>query len=100
MQMIGFSMIPKNIRFCSMKMKEIREKLNGIADTVGKNKSGNFVARKEYFFHHGATSDGFVEKVKRTLPEARIINSWDRWASFKGGSSVASNSHFGVEFTI
>jgi len=81
-------------------LRQIKEKLGGIADSVSRNKAGNFVARRSYFYSNGQTADGFAAVVNAALPGMVVVSKWNHWSAFKGGASVAAGSHFGVEFTI
>ena len=86
-------------------IKEVRRALaeNGVCDTIGKNKAGNFIARRGYFYHHGMTpesTESMAADVKTALPNAKIVNSGDHYAAFRGGASTAQGSHLWVEFTF
>ncbi|MDD5651555.1 MAG: hypothetical protein PHF86_14265 [Candidatus Nanoarchaeia archaeon] len=69
------------------------------ASTLSK-KSGVYTARWSYFYTSGITSDHKVAKVKSVFPQATIIDSGDVWKPFKGGASVANQSHWYVKFTL
>lgn len=81
-------------------LKEVKNALGSVADSVGKNKSGNFVARRGFFYRHGKTATDFTKDVQAVFPEAKIINSWEHWTAFSGGASTAKSSHWGVEFNF
>jgi len=83
-----------------MTTKQIREALDGVVDTLGKNKAGNYVARRGFFYTNGGTADKFAEEIKRQIPAANILNTWERWTAFRGGASTANQSHWGVEFEV
>lgn len=81
--------------------KLTKEDLAGVTfDTFGKKKNGNYIIRQGYFYKNGKTQEIMIEKLKKALPEVIIVDSWDHWAAFRGGQSVAQGSHFWVEFTI
>ena len=81
--------------------KPTLEKLRGAgADTLSKNKAGNYVARKSFFYTHGQTAEGFADKIKAVYPNAEIVDKGSQWKAFKGGASVAQGSHFWVEFKM
>jgi len=61
---------------------------------------GVFVYRSGYFYRHGQDTKTHVNKVLSTFPDAKIIDSGDHWAAFRGGASVAKQSHFYVKFEI
>lgn len=81
--------------------KPTLEKLRGAgADTLSRNKAGNYVARKSFFYTHGQTAEGFADKIKAVYPNAEIVDKGSQWKAFKGGASVAQGSHFWVEFKM
>ena len=69
-------------------------------DSIGKNKSGNYVVRFGYFYRHGNTSEKYAAGIKVALPDANIVAHGDHYANFRGGASVAKSSHFWVEFNF
>lgn len=83
-------------------MKRVREAVS--ADGISKNKAGNFMFRKGYFYRHGDDPTKFAARVMAALHAAGIdhtfVDSGDHWAAFKGGSSLANSSHFYVEIKI
>lgn len=80
-------------------LKEVKEKL-GWMDSVGKKKNGNFVVRQGFFYKMGKTIDRYIEAVKAEFPNAKIIDSGEVWKPFRGGASLANQSHFFVEFKL
>jgi hypothetical protein len=80
-------------------MKQIREALSTVADTVGKSR-GDIVARKSFFYKMGQTSQRFADKVNVALEKAgvsqRVVEHGTKEASFRGGQTVAQGSHFWV----
>lgn len=77
-------------------IKEIREL--GLGDSVGKNKAGNIVVRRGYFYRHGMDSAKYAERVLAALGDrAVLVDHGDVWRAFRGGASVANSSHFWVE---
>ena len=69
------------------------------ASTLSK-RSGVYTARWSYFYRHNVTVENKIAKVKSVLPNANIVDSGDVWKSFRGGASVANQSHWYVKFTI
>jgi len=80
-------------------IKEVKEKLSGLVDTVSQ-KNGIFTVRKGYFYRHGMSQEILAEKIKEIMPNVEIIDTEDHWASFRGGASVAQGSHFMVKFKV
>ena len=77
--------------------KEIRSRI--MPDTVSM-KGGIYTIRDGFFYTGGRTADDLVNKVRRAFPRARIIDSGEVWMPFKGGASVANQSHWYVKFTL
>ena len=76
------------------------------ADSVGKKRdgSGNFVIRRGYFYTGGMDADKFAESISKQMNEMNInhtvVGQGDHWAPFKGGASIAKQSHFWVEVSV
>ena len=90
-----------------MTVAELKKKLGweviGV-DTVGKNKLGNIVFRKSFFYRHNYNSNLFKERISKMLASINvpfeIIDAGEHWASFRGGASVAQQSHWYCEVKI
>lgn len=82
-------------------MKLKKEQLIGVScDTLSKNKKGNFVIRKGYYYRGETREKQMAEQLKKLFPNVNIVNTWDKFTAFRGGQSVAQGSHFGVEFNF
>jgi hypothetical protein len=83
---------------------KLREALGGAADVVGRLKSGSFVARRGFFYTHGYTAEKFEARVKELAEKAgftvTIVESYEKWTPFRGGTSVSASSHWGVIFKV
>ena len=77
--------------------KDVEEKLGGNQVTVSK---GVFKVRMGYFYTHGYTAERLVAEVLAAFPNATILDSGNVWRAFRGGASVANQSHWYVRFTI
>ena len=81
-------------------MNEIRDALVGVADTVGRNKQGQIVVRRGFFYRHGMNSTKFAAAVTRALQDAGIsylvVDQGEKYTAFRGGQSVAQGSHWWV----
>ena len=84
-------------------------KENIISDTISEDrKTGNYIARKEFFYTHGKTAKDFENNIKKEFPiisdnqklDIEIVNSREIWKTFKGGASTRNQSHWCVEFKI
>lgn len=80
---------------------DLRYLLAGIADSVGwSEKNRCYIAREGYFYTFGRTAEKMAASIKRAVPAAEILDSYDHFTAFRGGSSLANSSHFGVRFTL
>ena len=80
----------------------IREVLEPItADQVSKRKDGTIVIRRGFFYRHGQDAEGFriavCKALNRTGLKYSIKDYGEHWAAFKGGASLAKQSHWWVE---
>jgi hypothetical protein len=88
--------------------KTIMAKLRGCGginvDLISKNRKGNYIFRRGYFYRMGGDSSNFAEALKAQLYRmnfnAELIDHGDHWVAFNGGASVAKQSHFYAEFII
>jgi hypothetical protein len=73
-------------------------------DTVGISKGGRLLCRWGFFYTHGRTSAKYVEAVQKLLAEhgigGTVVDHGSVWKDFRGGASVANQSHFYVEIEI
>lgn len=86
-----------------MKLSEIKKITR--ADSAGKCKDGTIKLRRGYFYKHGMTAEKYKNSVIERLFEAgadsiHVADFGDHWAPFRGGASVAQNSHFYVNIKI
>ena len=70
-------------------------------DTKGRNKEKNIVLRRGFFYTHGMTAETFALSVEKAIAEAgskaRVVDSGEVWKDFRGGASIANQSHWWVE---
>jgi hypothetical protein len=90
-----------------MKLTELKEKLNKVGcyfDSIGKNRKGNIVFRRGFFYRMGFDSKKFEERIIKGLKDSNIsfelITSGEHYACFKGGVSIANQSHWYCEIKI
>lgn len=73
-------------------------------ESVSRNKAGNIVVRRGFYYTNGFTAEKFAERVISGCNKAglnvTIVGSGEVWKPFKGGASVANNSHWWVELTV
>ncbi len=83
--------------------KHIANTVTGV-DHVEKHKDGTYTARREFFYSHGATSEGFSNRVSDGLHSAgmkhEILDHGRVDKPFKGGGTTKQNSHFWVKFKL
>ena len=81
---------------------EIRKALeNIVADQVSKRKDGTIVIRRGFYYRHGHDAQDFFLSVCKHLNKTDIkysVKDWgEKYTSFRGGASVANQSHWWVE---
>ncbi len=81
---------------------EVRKALElGIADSVSKRKDGTIVIRRGFYYRYGKDAEDFSLRVGAALRKAGIEFSvkdyGEKWTAFRGGASLASQSHWWVE---
>lgn len=81
-------------------MKEIRKALEHVADTVGRNKQGQIVVRRGFFYRNGMNSEKFAAKVSQALKSANenylVLDHGEKYTGFRGGQTVAQGNHWWV----
>jgi len=82
-------------------IKQVRLALDATADSIGKNKVGAIVIRRGFFYRNGMSCTKFTEQVDTALKAAglefTIVRDGEHYAPFRGGASVANQSHWYVE---
>jgi len=81
----------------SKKLEEIKDAVG--ADTISK-KNGIITVRKSFFYTHGYTAEQFADRVKQHFPNAQIVSLDEVWKDFRGGATVANQSHWRVDFRL
>ncbi len=88
----------------SVDVKVIKETLECVCDTVTwSRKNGTFTARRGYFYKMGNSPKAFAARIVSALAPiytVEVIELSDNFAPFRGGESVARNSHFKVVFKV
>ena len=80
----------------------IREVLEPItADQVSKRKDGTIVIRRGFYYRHGQDAEGFriavCKALNRTPLKYSIKDYGEKYTTFRGGASLANQSHWWVE---
>lgn len=68
-------------------------------DTIAFRK-GEITIRRGFFYRHGGSAETIVARVVKRYPRAIIKDYGEVWKPFRGGASVANQSHWFVKFTF
>jgi hypothetical protein len=75
--------------------------LDALADSVSKRRDGSIVIRRGFYYRHGADAESYRIAVCKKLNAAGLDYSikdyGEKWAAFRGGASLTSQSHWWVE---
>lgn len=78
-------------------LEDVRFELG--ASTISKR--GNVITiRKSFFYKHGFTTEMLEAKVLAKFPGATIVDSGEIWKAFRGGATIAQQSHWFVKFEL
>lgn len=80
-----------------MTLTQLREKFDADSYSV---KNGVFTVRRGFFISGGFSADAYAAKVLNAFPTATIVDKGEVWKPFRGGASVAQQSHWFVKFTL
>jgi hypothetical protein len=91
-----------------MAKQTMKHKVKALLDEngleYGRNKAGDIVVRKGYFYKGNATHEALATRIMGMLTQeglrATVVESYDQWAPFNGGASTAKNSHFAVVLRV
>lgn len=76
---------------------------SGRFDTIGVKKGGNIVIRRGYYYSNGMSSAKFADSIAQLIAAngiaLKVADHGDQWKAFRGGASIANQSHFWVELT-
>ena len=81
----------------ALTVKQVRDLIS--VDTLSL-KNGVFTARRGFFYTHGGSSEKLAARIQAALPQAVILDQGEVWKAFRGGASVANQSHWFVKFTL
>jgi hypothetical protein len=80
-------------------MKEIRDALVGMDVAIGRNKQGQIVVRRGFFYRHGMDSTKLAADVTQALEAAGVsylvLDQGEKYAGC-WGQTVAQGSHWWV----
>jgi hypothetical protein len=84
-----------------MNLNEMKQIIDCSQITLRK---GVFTFRQGYFYTFGKTSKIFLNEVKKRLDDHgvkyKIIDSGNKFTSFKGGEPVSKQSHWWVKLEV
>ena len=80
-----------------LRLEEIKDILH--MDTISR-RSGIITVRHSYYYRFGKTVESYEARIKEHFPNAKILESGDHFASFRGVQSVVAGSHFFVKFIL
>jgi hypothetical protein len=85
-----------------MKRSVIKAAMTGQCDKITFHKDGTITAKWSYYYRFEKTPEGYVEKIQRMFPNARIIDKGDHMHSFVGGARTggAQDSYMWVRFEV
>jgi len=67
-------------------------------------KNGVWTVRRGFFYRHGGSAERLVEVLVKAFEGTGLVFGMDDmgevWKPFRGGASVASQSHWWVKFTV
>ena len=77
---------------------------NVIADQISRNRDGNIVFRRSYFYRHGQDAQSFANDIQQQLQalnlNAQLVHFVDNFRPYRSGASVANSAHFYAEFAL
>lgn len=83
-------------------IKELKEICS--CDTIARNKRGNTVFRRSFYYRHGMDAEKFRDYIKLSLINAgfdersfEMFSHGEQYKSFRGGDTVAQGTHWWVE---
>jgi hypothetical protein len=84
-------------------MRFIRDNVTGI-DTLSRDRDGNLVFRRGYFYKMGGDAEKFAASISNQLQNLniphQILDKGEVWKPFRGGSKTHNQSHWWVKVQI
>lgn len=88
----------------STEFGRIRSHLGSWADSFGRNSDGSYTVRRGFYYRHGMNTDSFrkdlIQRLKTRGVVIEILDSWEKYTGFRGGSATRDQSHWGVKFRV
>ena len=74
------------------------------ADQISRDKEGNFIFRKSFYYRHGISPDSYAHSIGAQLTDAgfdyEILDKGEHYAGFRGGASIKQSSHWWVKVQL
>jgi hypothetical protein len=80
-----------------MTIKQIEELVAADSTSL---RNGVFTVRHGFFYRHGGSAESYAAQVIKAVPGAVLVDKGEHYAAFRGGASVANQSHWWVKFTV
>ena len=83
-------------------VSRVKKCLGALADSVSKRRDGSIVIRRGFYYRHGMDAESYRIAICKRLNDCEslpysIKDYGEHWTSFRGGASLAKQSHWYVE---
>lgn len=83
-------------------VSRVKKALGSLADSVGRRKDGSIVIRMGFYYRHGQDAESYRIAICKRLNACdgmpySIKDYGEHWTTFRGGASLANQSHWFVE---
>jgi hypothetical protein len=83
-------------------VSRVKKALGSLADSVSKRRDGSIVIRRGFFYRHGQDAESYKIAICKELNSCdgmpyAIKDYGEKWTAFRGGASLANQSHWFVE---
>lgn len=68
--------------------------------TLSKNKKGNYIIRQAFYYSNGRSEHIIEAALLNKYPTANVVGKGKKLTPFRGGATVANQSHYWVEFNF
>ena len=69
-------------------------------DMISKNRAGNMILRRGFFYRFGYDENKFSDAISKALTDAKIehtiIDKGEYYTSFRGGAKLQNQSHWSL----
>ena len=83
-------------------VSRVKKALGALANSVSKRRDGTIVIRRGFYYRHGMDAESYRIEVCKVLNACESLpyalkDYGEHWTSFRGGASLANQSHWFVE---